>query len=199
MTPGDSVQPAGHRQPEDGELIRRIKSGDKLAYADFYDRCSRPLYSVALRILNDRSEAEEILESVFRTLWEKAGSFDETRGSALNWVIMLTRHRAIDRLLTRPHPVTPLSELPRSNLPGADSPAKPDSADDSFLHEKISAARQALAALPADQLQTLELAYFGGLNQPEIASQSGEPIGTVRSRIRHGLLKLRDVLPRRHD
>jgi RNA polymerase sigma-70 factor (ECF subfamily) len=194
MTPGDSVQSAGERQLDDVELIRRMKSGDKLAFSDFYDRFSRPLFSVALRILKDRSEAEEVVHEIFLNLSEKAGSFDEARGSVLNWILTLTRNHAIERLRTTAQRVTVTSDLPGANIATV-----PISADDLIFKEQIFAVRKALAALPADQLQALEMAYFDGLTFQEIASRSGEQPGPVTSRIRRALLKLRELLTRRHD
>lgn len=194
MTPSDSVQSAGNRQLDDVELIRRMKGGDKLAFSDFYDRFSSPLYSVALRILKDRSEAEEVVHEMFLNLWEKAGSFDEARGSVLNWILTLTRNRAIERLRTPVQRVTVTDDLS-----GAKRATEPISAENSIFKEEVFAVRKALAALPADQLQALELAYFDGLSVQEIASQSGEPPGPVTSRIRRALLKLRELLTRRHD
>ncbi|MEO7598312.1 MAG: sigma-70 family RNA polymerase sigma factor [Opitutus sp.] len=199
MTTAGSSEPPGDRQNRDGELIRLMAEGDRRACADLYDRFSRPLYSVALRILNDQSEAEDIVQDVFLALWEKAGSFDVARGSAFGWAITLTRNRAIDRLRTRRRRSTLLSESFVEDLPGGSSTVDPDSADDLIFKEKTIEVRAALATLPAEQVRALELAFFSGLTQQEIAARLSEPLGTVKARIRRGLLKLRDTLTRRHD
>ena len=200
MTSADSNEPsAGERQSEDGALLRRMASGDKQACAELYDRFSRPLYSVALRILNDPSEAEDIVQEVFLTLWGKAANFSMERGSAFGWAITLTRNRAIDRLRTRRRRTTLLSESFAEDLPGGSSDADPNSADDLMIKEKSVAVRAALATLPREQLHALELAFFSGLTQQEIAARLSEPLGTVKARIRRGLIKLRDTLTRRHD
>ena len=199
MIPDDPVPPAGNPQPDDVELIRRIKSGDKLAFSDFYDRLSAPLYSVALRILGDQSEAEKVVEDVFLIVWENVGSFDQARGSVLNWVVTLTRNHAVERLRTRPQGAIVDGESSRGALLGADPATDPISADDWIFKEKIVAVHAALAALPADQVQTLEQAYFSGLDLPKLAALSNEPASAVSSRIRRALLKLRDLLTRRHD
>jgi RNA polymerase sigma-70 factor (ECF subfamily) len=199
MTPGSSIQPPGDRQKEDGELVRRMGRGDKRAFSDLYDRFSRPLFSVAVRILNDKSEAEDVVQEVFLSLWEKAGSFDADRGSAFAWAITLTRNRAIDRLRTRRRRTTLLNESVAEDLPGGHSTSDSDSADDLIFKEKTLAVRSALSALPPDQLRALELAFFSGLTQQEIAARLSEPLGTVKARIRRGLLKLRDTLTGRHD
>jgi len=198
MTAGASSD-SEDRRKEDGELVRRMSRGDKSACAALYDRFSRPLYSLALRILNDKSEAEDVVQEVFLALWEKAGTFEADRGSAFGWAVTLTRNRAIDRLRTRRRRSTLLSESFVEDLPGGQSAIDPDSADDLMFKEKSVAVRAALASLPPDQLRAVELAYFSGLTQQEIASRLSEPLGTVKARIRRGLIKLRDTLTRRHD
>lgn len=199
MTPMGLTQPPGDRQTEDGELIRRMAHGDKQACSELYDRFSRPLYSVALRILNDQSEAEDVVQDVFLALWEKAGTFDGGRGSAFGWAITLTRNRAIDRIRTRRRRSTLLSESFVEDLPGGHTPPDADSADELIFKEKAGSVRAALSSLPREQYRALELAFFSGLTQQEIAARLSEPLGTVKARIRRGLLKLRDTLTRRHD
>jgi RNA polymerase sigma-70 factor (ECF subfamily) len=199
MSSDSSSLPPGDRQTEDGDLIRRMARGDKLACAELYDRFSRPLFSVALRILNDQSEAEDVVQDVFLALWEKANGFDADRGSAFGWAITLTRNRAIDRLRTRRRRSNLLNESFVEDLPGGKSTAEPDSADDLIYKEKTATVRAALSTLPPEQLRAVELAFFSGLTQQEIAARLSEPLGTVKARIRRGLLKLRDTLTRRHD
>jgi RNA polymerase sigma-70 factor (ECF subfamily) len=199
MTATGTGQRPGDRQKEDGELISRMAKGDKLACSELYDRFSRPLYSVALRVLNDQAEAEDVVQDVFLTLWEKSAGFDATRGSPFAWAITLTRNRSIDRLRTRRRRATLLDETLVEDLPGGTAASDPDSADDLIFKEKSGAVRAALATLPAEQLRALELAFFSGLTQQEIAVRLSEPLGTVKARIRRGLLKLRDTLSLHHD
>jgi len=199
MNPAESTQPTGDRQSDDGDLIRRMSGGDKAACAELYDRFSRPLYSVALRILNNQSEAEDVIQDVFVALWEKAPSFDVARGSAFAWAITLTRNRSIDRLRTSRRRSNLLNESFPDDLPGSGPVPDPDSAYGLIYKENSLAVRTALATLPREQLHALELAFFGGLTQQEIATRLSEPIGTVKARIRRGLLKLRDTLALRHD
>jgi RNA polymerase sigma-70 factor, ECF subfamily len=199
MNAGDSIQPGDDRRKEDGDLVRRMARGDKTACAELYDRFSRPLYSLALRILNDKTEAEDVVQEVFLSLWEKAADFVSDRGSAFGWAVTLTRNRAIDRIRMRRRRSMLLSESFVEDLPGGQSAPEADLADDMVLKEKAMAVRAALAALPPDQLRAVELAYFSGLTQQEIASRLSEPLGTVKARIRRGLMKLRDTLTRRHD
>ena len=179
--------------------MRRMAGGDKQACAELYDRFSQPLFSLALRILNDASEAQDIVQDVFLALWEKAAAFDRERGSTFGWAVTLVRNRAIDRLRTRRRRSTLLKETFAGDLPGGASVADPNSVDDLMFKEKTVAVRAALSSLPAEQLRALELAFFSGLTQQEIAAQLSEPLGTVKARIRRGLLKLRDTLTARHD
>lgn len=199
MTPAGANQPAGDRSPADAELVGRMARGDKQACAELYDRLARPLYSVALRILNDPAEAEDIVQDVFVALWEKAGSFEIARGSVFSWAVTLTRNRAIDRLRTRRRRSTLLNESFVDDVPGGHSAAESDTAGEVVLQEETGAVRAALSTLPIEQLRALELAFFSGLTQQEIAARLSEPLGTVKARIRRGLLKLRDTLTRSHD
>jgi RNA polymerase sigma-70 factor, ECF subfamily len=179
----------------DAALLARIAAGEQAALGELYDRFSRPLYSVALRVLNDAAEAEDIIHDVFITLWAKARDFQSSRGHAFSWALTLTRNRAIDRVRSRKRRGELLSQAALSDL-GYDETdaADHDSATTLWFKEKASAVRRALATLPADQRKALELAYFSGLTQIEIAAQLAEPLGTIKARIRRGLLKLRDVI-----
>jgi RNA polymerase sigma-70 factor (ECF subfamily) len=196
MTQPEPSEDPAERSRIDAELLRRIARGDRTAFTALYDRFSRPLYSTALHILRDAREAEDIVQEVFLTLWEKAPAFDQERGSAFSWAVTLTRNRAIDRLRLRRR----RTELLAASLPGDLGYASADESDDSAsalgLKEHAAAVRSAVAALPAEQQRALTLAFFGGLTQQEIASQLGEPLGTVKARIRRGLLKLRDTFSR---
>jgi len=194
----DSVtsQTPDERSRIDGELLRRVARRDRDAFAELYDRFSRPLYGTALRILQDAREAEDIVQEVFLALWEKAGVFEHERGSAFSWAVTLTRNRAIDRIRQRRR----RSELLADSVPD-DLGYGDDTGDDSpgalVLKEQAGIVRAAVAALPAEQQRALQLAFFSGFTQQEIATQLGEPLGTVKARIRRGLLRLRETLSRR--
>ncbi|ATC62683.1 RNA polymerase subunit sigma-70 [Nibricoccus aquaticus] len=179
----------------DAALLREIASGNKDALARLYDRFSRPLFAVALRILHDRAEAEDVVHDIFISLWQKAATFEAARCSALGWAIALTRNRAIDRLRTRRRRGEILDTSAPADL-GYDetaSTAESSSLDLSFK-ERATTVRQAVTQLSAEQRTALELAFFSGLTQQEIAARLHEPLGTVKARIRRGLLKLRDLL-----
>jgi RNA polymerase sigma-70 factor (ECF subfamily) len=190
---------ADNRQKEDEALVRRMTRGDKLAFAELYDRFSGSVYAVAHRILSDQSTAEEVVRDVFRSVWEKAVLFDSDQGSVFCWLIALTRRRAIDHLRTRGLRHAFPSESVPENHPGEPAASDPNSTDAWVFGVKPSAIENALSALPLEQRRALEVAFFSGLNAHEIAVQWSEPVETVRTRIRRGLLGLRESLTRGHD
>jgi RNA polymerase sigma-70 factor (ECF subfamily) len=144
---------------------------------------------LAHRILGDTGEAEEVLQEVFLYVWRSASFFDASRGTVLAWLLVVTRSRAIDRVRSRrPGPRAALRDLDEvANRPGSQ-----DVEADSVNRQWESLCRSAIAELPADQRRVLELAYFGGLTHQEIAEETATPLGTVKTRARLGLMKLRE-------
>jgi RNA polymerase sigma-70 factor (ECF subfamily) len=202
MNPAADFDPSAanaERARVDADLLRRIARDDREAFAQLYDRFSRPLYATALRVLNNPAEAEDIVQDVFLALWEKAASFESTRGSAFAWAVTLTRNRAIDRIRMRNRRAELLSQTTAEDAGTQPSDAGPDSATRLLFKEQTGAVRAAVAALPPEQQRAVELAFFSGLTQQEIAARLQEPLGTVKARIRRGLLKLREILGGRHD
>lgn len=196
MSAGD-VDSGDSRARENAELLRRMAGGDRDALAELYDHLSRPLYATARHILNDTAEAQDVVHDVFLTLWENAASFDASRGAAFSWAVTLTRNRSIDRLRTRTNRARLLGNSVPDDL-GYGSNAGILGADDwAELGERADAVRSAMGGLPAEQRNALELAFFSGLTQKEISEKLSEPIGTVKARIRRGLIKLRDALAHR--
>ena len=183
----------------DAELLRRMGRSDREAFAQLYDRFSRPLYATALRILNNAAEAEDIVQDVFLALWEKAAAYEVSRGSAFAWAVTLTRNRAIDRIRMRKRRNELLAETTAEDAGTRPADAGSDSAGELVSKEQAGAVRAAVAALPAEQQRAVELAFFSGLTQQEIAEKLREPLGTVKARIRRGLLRLRDTLGGHHD
>jgi RNA polymerase sigma-70 factor (ECF subfamily) len=174
------------------ELLRRIGAKDRAALAEFYDKYATLLFSIAFKILNNSPEAEDVLQEAFVQIWEKAGDFDSNLGKPLGWAITLVRNRAIDRIrasrrrdiLTQEAGAefaiaTELSETANETVHG---------------HEKSKLIHSAIVELPAEQRRAIELAFFSGLTQNEISEKLNEPLGTVKARIRRGLLKLREQL-----
>lgn len=178
----------------DVELLQRMVEGDSAALGSFYDQHAGTLFALASRIVGDVKEAEDVLQEVFVQIWDKAGVFDPAQGRPLAWAITLTRHKAIDRLRS--------SQRRRSRLiaetesePVEEYPAPAATAlDKAEASEQGELVRKALSALPKQQKRAIELAFFDGLSQTEIASALNEPLGTIKARIRRGMLKLRTEL-----
>ena len=199
MRVSDADDSGEERAAQDAVLLRRIGGGDRDALAALYDRFSRPLYSTALRILRDESEAQDIVQDTFVALWEKAAAFDAARGSAFAWAVTFARNRAIDRVRQRTRRAELLAAAAPHDIVGADESAGTDSAGELQSKDHAASIRAAVASLPLEQKHAVELAFFSGLTQQEIAEKLSTPLGTVKARIRRGLLKLRDTLARRHD
>jgi RNA polymerase sigma-70 factor, ECF subfamily len=173
------------------DLVERIARGDRDAFALFYDRHAGLVLGLARRILRNDAAADEVLQEVFWQVWQDAGQYDSRRGSPEAWLVMRARTRAIDRLRSMRRRertfVAPLDEgLARSDAAGAESPAT--------LAEDRGLVHGALGQLPAAQRRVIELAFFEGLTQTEIAAHLGEPLGTVKTRARMGLERLREFL-----
>lgn len=186
--------PPDERQQLDARLVQRMAAGDRGALGELYDRFSGPLLGAAVRILRDQAEAQDIVHDAFVAMWEKAGTFDTARGNAFAWAVTLVRNRAIDRVRMRRRRSELLDEAAPSDLGYAESAGAPSGGDTAARGEEASAVRAAVATLPLEQQRALELAFFGGLTQEEIARQLAQPLGTIKARIRRGLLKLRDSL-----
>jgi RNA polymerase sigma-70 factor, ECF subfamily len=174
------------------ELIQRIANGDQTAFAALYDRLSPILYSMALRMMNDPVEAEDVLQDGFVYLWQRANTFDASRGSPISWAITIVRHKAIDRLRVRLRGER-LRER-ASASPELASDKDDQSALEPFLRERRAQVKSALAQLPGEQREALQLAFFSGLTHQQIAAKIATPLGTVKARIRRGLLQLRQLL-----
>lgn len=178
----------------DLELVRRMAAGDESALGTLYDRYSPLLHSVVLRIVGDPGDAEEVLEDAFWQAWRQAGRYEESRGGLSTWLVMIARSRALDRVRSRRR----VREERWDDLPPAaadpidDRSASPsDAAEGDELRRIVG---RAVATLPPEQRQAVELAYFRGMSQTEIAEATGQPLGTVKTRARLALQKLREAL-----
>jgi RNA polymerase sigma-70 factor, ECF subfamily len=163
-------------------LLSSIRSGDERAMAELYDRYSSIVYSVALRVLGDTGAAEDILQEVFMQLWRSPDAFDVSRGSFAGWLAVVTRNRAIDSLRKR---------RPESDLAEVVVSIEPDLAGGLEWSRALEKIRGALACMSSPQRSALEMSFFEGLTHTEIAAKTGEPLGTIKTRIRAGLLFLR--------
>ena len=177
----------------DAEIIRRIRAGDRGAFLQFYDRSAPLLLSLAARILNDRREAEDVLQDVFTQLWQKSSGYDAALGSLTGWAVALTRNKAIDRIRASTRQRRLIEEIAISAETVGEAAAAPVN---EWLHghERAARIRAALAELVPEQRQVIELAFFAGLSQSEIATRLDQPLGTIKARIRRGMLRLRDQL-----
>jgi RNA polymerase sigma-70 factor (ECF subfamily) len=179
---------SSRREDPDRPLIARVENRDAEALGALYDRHSARLLGLAHRILGDTGEAEEVLQELFLWVWRSAASFDATRGSVLAWLLVAARSRSIDRLRAR----RPASRSAASLEEVAELAASDDVEAASADREWEGLCRRAVAELPADQRAVLEMAYFQGLTQQEIAQKTKIPLGTVKTRVRLGLMKLRE-------
>ncbi len=171
--------------------LAAVAQGDAKALARLYDESSGLVYAIALRVLAEPSEAEEVALDVYTQVWRSAERFDPCRGSAPTWLTTLARSRAIDRLraiASRREREKPMEE----SWDWKSSEASPEAA--SIRSERRRRVRSALAALPERERQAIELAFFSGLSHSELARRLGEPLGTVKSRVRNGMLKLRRLM-----
>ena len=176
----------------DETLVERMAAGNQDALAALYDRHRSVIFSLILRILRDRAEAEEVLADVFFQAWRAAAGFDALRGTVIAWLVMLARSRALDRVRSKGRREAGLAALVEEQAHAAPNPTDgAAAAEDELRRSRIQAA---LASLSPPQRGALELAYFSGLSHTEIAGRLGEPLGTIKTRIRQGLLKLRERL-----
>ena len=180
-------------QGADVRLIKQVADGDAPALAAVYDLHAPTVYALALRILGEEGEAEDVVQEVFAQAWRQAGRYDAARGSVAAWLLIMTRTRAIDRLRSRQARPDRGPGVDDSALERYPSPAA-DPVDEMALEQDVVRVRRALAELPLLQRVAIELAFFEGLTQREIADRLEQPLGTVKTRIRLGLLKLRDAL-----
>ena len=177
--------------PPDVDMLDRITRGDAVAFAEFYDRHGGRLYALAIRILKDATLAEDLLQEVFLALWKNARHFDSGRGSPLGWLMVLCRNRAIDMLRGAQRRRAHISGWEPSQLESLAIPTRDEPCHRIEMEMLQQMVRKALLELPAAQRQLLEMAYFSGLSQSEIAAELRLPLGTVKTRLRLGMQKLR--------
>lgn len=179
----------------DAALLRRMAAGDEAALGALYDRWCTLVHSVVARIVADPGDAEELVEETFLQAWRQAGRYQGTRGGVSTWLVVIARSRALDRVRLAGHKRAAAAEpLESAESAGALSPSLETPLDAAEIAETRQIVHAALQKLPPDQRETLELAYFRGLSQSEIAEMTGQPLGTVKTRCRLGLQKLREAL-----
>jgi len=183
------------QQMLDQEMIARIGRRDQSAFSTFYDRMSGPLYSLAMKMLGDPVEAQDALQDVFLQIWSRASTYNPEQSSVFSWSVLLTRSRVIDRLRARGRRsrvvVASSEETPTT---AADASSVESAADTAEKNDEAARVRDVLNNLPSEQREAIELAFFEHLSHHEIAARLRQPLGTVKARIRRGLLKLRERL-----
>ena len=179
----------------DREMIARIGRRDQSAFSALYDRLSGPLYSLAMKMLGDPEEAQDALQDVFLQIWSRAATYDPEQSSVFSWTVLLTRSRVIDRLRARGRRSRVVVASTEDTLTGAADASTVESAADTVeKNDEAVRVRDVLNNLPSEQREAIELAFFEHLSHHEIAARLGQPLGTVKARIRRGLLKLRERL-----
>ncbi len=177
------------------DLIARAAEGDAAGLEALYDQYSRPVFSLLLRMLQDQQLSEDLTQEVFLRVWQRASSFNPDRGRLASWIFQIAHHAAVDeirRRKSRPQRPHSSSEAPASMLAITDGSPTPDElAIGSLQREAIA---EALSKLPLNQREAIEMSYFDGMTQAEIAERGGTPLGTVKTRTRLGLQRMRDYL-----
>ncbi len=177
-------------------MLAAVANGDQKAFGQLYDRLSSPLYSLALRMLGDAAEAQDALQDVFLQIWRRAGSYDPAQSSVFSWAVLMTRSRVIDRLRARGRRsrvvVYPGDEGNIHEVSSADASTGESAADTLNKSDEATRVRSILNQLPADQREAIELAFFSDLTHHEIAERLNQPLGTIKARIRRGLLRLKE-------
>lgn len=183
------MHPKSALQPADALLVERIALRDTEAFTSLYDRHQAILLGLLIRILHNRTEAEDVLQEVFLAVWQRAADYDQARGTVFTWLVTMTRSRALDRLRSRDARVRLLAQAAQ------ESRLHVTNAEDTAVNaEQREIVQRALDGITEQQRSALLLAYFEGLSQSEIARRLNEPLGTVKSRIRAALLKLKELL-----
>jgi len=188
--PQDSIE-TQMRDQDWVALIKRVADGDQYALNTLYDSTNRLVFGLVLRILNDRSTAEEVILDVYTQVWRQAALYDRSRGAPLAWIVTIARSRAIDRLRSgrleqqSKESIDAVAEIRATTISPEES---------TFSSERQQLIRSALDALSPEQREVIELAYYSGLSHTEIAAKLGQPLGTVKTRTRLGMMKLRESL-----
>jgi RNA polymerase sigma-70 factor (ECF subfamily) len=179
---------------DDAALLLAVARRDESAFEEVYERFSRPVFSLIVRIVRSRAEAEEVLQEAFWQVWERAPDYRAELGSAFCWVVTLARRKAIDRLRANSRHLQRISEAQGARID--DDFVAPVTTEGLVAGERNGVVQAALAKLNQDERRAVALAFFDGLTHEEIATALRTPVGTIKARIRRGLLKLKPVLAR---
>lgn len=195
-----SSQPGSPAALSDAALVKLVAERRPEALAELYDRFAPTLLALARRVLDNHADAEEVLQEVFVQVWNRGDRYDPARSSVSTWLVLIARSRAIDRLrsrkvVERTHEASAHAAVGASGTSGVGEPhTSPEALENVFIHERHERVRREMAALPAEQRQVLEMAFYQGLTQSEIAAKAGLPLGTVKTRTLLAMKKLRNAL-----
>ncbi len=171
------------------DLLARMATGDEAALVAFYERFSPSLYGLALKMMQDEKEAEDVLQEALLSIWRRAATYNSLLSSPFSWAVMIARNKGIDRLRSRQR-VERIAERATAEF-SQQANMDDQSAEEPFFKEQHAIVRSGLARLPSEQREALELAFFSGLTHEEIAERLGVPLGTIKARIRRGLIRMR--------
>ncbi len=188
--PSSDGAPAADGSPDPATLLVRSAAGDERAFAELYDAMAGRAYGLTVRVLRDRAQAEEVLQEAFLELWRTAAAFDPDRGSASSWVLTLVHRRAVDRVRSAEAATRRDTAYHQRNT----AVEHDDTAEAAHASLEARRVRKALGVLTEVQREAVELAYFGGLTHTEVAGRLDLPVGTAKTRIRDGLIRLRDAM-----
>ena len=192
MAEGIALDPEALHRLADEDLMPLVQRKDAAAFELVYDRHGGAAFSLAYRIVGDRTSAEDVTQEAFLSVWRSGARYDRARGSVRTWLLGVVRNRAIDSL-RREATRAPTVELDLERLPDR-GPTAELTDSEALRQEAACEVRGALRMLPADQLKVIELAYFGGLSHSEIAEALGMPLGTIKGRMRLGMEKIRSTM-----
>jgi len=186
------------QQEQDRQLVARVARGDQSAFSALYDRLSGPLFSLSVKMLGDAAEAEDALQEACVQIWRRAKTYDQTQSSVFSWAVLITRGKVIDRLRSRGRRLRTISDTTDDDRGDAKVEAyvAETAADTLSRNEDASRVRSILQGLPGDQREAIEMAFFSELTHHDIAQRLNQPLGTVKARIRRGLMRLREGIRR---
>jgi RNA polymerase sigma-70 factor (ECF subfamily) len=186
---------AGHSgSDKEVQLMEKIKSGDTDALEELYNQYNRLLFGLIITIVKKREEAEDVLQEVFVNIWQKAHTFDEERGNVYSWLVTLSRNKSIDRVRSKDYKTQEKASVsvdePAFSLKGD----KFDPLETTIYSDRAEMVKKALAEIPESQREVLKIAYYQGMTQSEISDHLNIPLGTVKTRTRQGMIKLKNKL-----
>ncbi len=193
--PSGDTSSDGTDAPDLGELLRRSSRGDQAAFAELYDATSARVYGLVLRVVRDPAQAQEVTQEVFLETWRTASRFDAARGSAISWILTISHRKGVDRVRS----AEAASRRDTSYHQTNHTVAHDTTAESAAAVTEGQRVRQAMADLTTAQRTAIELAYFGGYTHTEVATMLDLPVGTAKTRIRDGLIRLRDTMGVGHE